>query len=189
MSSDGDLLGGVREGTEAPLGDDSEQVSSRGEERALQYAEHSIFISYRVTPDEPIAAAMKELLESCLNPKPFVFVSGLGGIVPSEYPSHAQIQRAAKNAEAFVAIITKNSREREWIFFEAGAAWVREVLYAPLLAGVDFDGLPSPINSYQATEYATEDKVRELMREFAHQSHRHGYLRGDRRRRRFQRNR
>lgn len=166
MSSDGVPAAAPREGTDATL-DDVEPVAVKSDDRVPQQGEGTIFISYRVTPDEPIAAALKELLESCLNPKPSVFVSGLGGIVPSERPSKAQIQRAAHRADAFIAIITKSSREREWIFFEAGAAWVRNVLYAPLLAGVDFDALPNSINSYQAVEYAKEEKVLELLREVA----------------------
>jgi TIR domain len=166
MTSDGGLAGRTREGTGA-ASEEVEHIGGKSEERLPQTGEGTIFISYRVTPDEPIAAALKEFLESCLNPKPSVFVSGLGGIVPSEHSSKAQIQRAAQKADAFIAIITKSSRDREWIFFEAGAAWVRNVLYAPLLAGVDFDGLPNSINSYQAIEYAKEEKVVELLREVA----------------------
>lgn len=38
-----------------------------------------IFVSYRVRPDEGLAGELKNLLESSIEPKPRVFVSGLGG--------------------------------------------------------------------------------------------------------------
>jgi hypothetical protein len=128
-------------------------------------AAQGVFISYRVVPDEPIAGALKELLEGCLKPAPNAFVSGLGGILPSEKSAKLQMQLKARAAGAFIAVITKNSLDREWIFFEAGAAWGRDVLYAPLLVGVEPEVLPNTINSYQALDYRKEEKVRELLRE------------------------
>jgi hypothetical protein len=144
--------------------EEEERVAS---ELSGKAAPQSVFISYRVVPDEPIAGALKELVEACLNPAPHVFVSGLGGILPSEKSAKLQMQQAARGAGAFIAVITKNSLDREWIFFEAGAAWGRDVLYAPMLVGVEPEMLPNTINSYQALDYRKEDKVRELLREVA----------------------
>jgi hypothetical protein len=127
----------------------------------------TVFVSYRVRPDEPIAAALKTLLEATIDPRPMVWVSGLGGILPSEETSRAQIQSAAQIASAFVAVITEHSKDREWIFFEAGAAWGRRVLYAPFLVNVMPDALPNTLQAYQVTPYDDERKVLELIGEVA----------------------
>jgi hypothetical protein len=127
----------------------------------------AVFISYRVKPDEPIAGAVKALLEGTIEPPPEVFVSGVGGIVPSWQTAWGQMQSAAATADAFVAVISKNSVDREWIFFEAGAAWGRRVLYAPLLVKVEAEQLANSLKAYQATPYDQESKVRELVQEIA----------------------
>ncbi|MEM9453922.1 MAG: toll/interleukin-1 receptor domain-containing protein [Myxococcota bacterium] len=118
-----------------------------------------IFISYRVRPDEPLAAAVKTLLESSLSPNPKVFVSGIGGLQSSNLGFREQIQNATMTSRAFVGIITPNSKEREWIFFEAGAAFGRNILYVPLLFDISPGALPFSISSYQATDVKQKDKM------------------------------
>lgn len=126
-----------------------------------------IFVSYRVRPDEYIANAVKVLLESALSPKPRVFVSGIGGIQSSNLGFREQIQNAVTTARAVVAVITKNSLEREWIFFEAGAAFGRNIFYAPLLFGISPGELPSSIASYQATDSTEKSKMLDFLRDIA----------------------
>src|ERR1051325_264684 len=92
-----------------------------------------IFVSYRTTGDARLATALKKLIENAIEPQPSVFVSGDGGLRPSNLGLKQQLQSAAQRAHAFVAIITNSSKDREWIFFEAGAAWGRDLLYAPVL--------------------------------------------------------
>jgi hypothetical protein len=87
-----------------------------------------IFVSYRVVPDQRIASALKRLIETSIEPLPNVFVSGAGGLRPSNTGAIPQMQAAAENAAAFVGVITHSSKAREWIFFEAGAAWGRRRL-------------------------------------------------------------
>src|SRR5436305_155456 len=82
-----------------------------------------VFVSYRVDPDGPLAEALKELIESAIEPAPEAFVSGAGGLRPSALLYPTQLQQAAKSADAFVGIITNASKDRAWIHFEAGAAW------------------------------------------------------------------
>ncbi len=126
-----------------------------------------IFISYRVNPDEHVARALRRLIESSIEPAPAVFVSGAGGIRPSNQGAIPQIQNAAKSAVAFVGIITQASREREWMFFEAGAAWGRNVMYAPLLVGTSPEELPNTIEGYQATRSNNRDEMDRLIKELA----------------------
>lgn len=129
----------------------------------------SIFVSYRIAPDQILALALKRLIESALEPRPHVFVSGAGldGLRPSSIGYKPQLQAAVQKAVAFVGIITQASKEREWIFFEAGAAWGRGQLYAPLLVGTGPGDLSSSIADYQATRAEDREHVLLLLRSLA----------------------
>jgi hypothetical protein len=63
--------------------------------------------------------------------------------------------------------MTKNSLDREWMFFEAGIACGRRALYAPLFFNVEPQRLPQTIGAYQGTPYNDEAKVLELVRAVA----------------------
>jgi len=126
-----------------------------------------VFISYRADPDAPVAAALKRLIESSIEPQPTVFVAGEGGLRPANVGFKMQLQTAAQSAHAFVAIITNSSKDREWIFFEAGAAWGRNLLYAPVLVGSKPEDLPSTIGDYQALKAQSKDDMYWLMQSLA----------------------
>ncbi|MEH2277539.1 MAG: hypothetical protein V7K40_22805 [Nostoc sp.] len=111
-------------------------------------SEFEVFISYRDSPDQGLAVALKELIEGAIEPQPHVFVAGAGGLRPSNIGYKPQIQAAAQSSRAFIAIITQQSKEREWLFFEAGAAWGRNQLYAPLLVGTSPSELASTMADY-----------------------------------------
>ncbi len=115
-----------------------------------------IFISYRVDPDAPLAAAVKALLETTL-PGVTAWTSNQGGIRPSASGSKPQIQAAMRRAKAVIGIITEASKGREWVFYEAGAAFGRNVVYVPLLVGIPPKDLPSTIADYQA--YSADDRA------------------------------
>lgn len=122
-----------------------------------------IFISYRIDPDAPLASALKRLIENAIDPPPEVFVSGDGGLRPSNVGFKRQLQAAAQSAHAFVAIISNASKEREWIFFEAGAAWGRDLIYAPVLVGARPEDLSSTIAEYQALNSGSKEDMNKLM--------------------------
>jgi len=126
-----------------------------------------IFVSYRVRPDEGLASELKNLLESSIEPKPHVFVSGLGGVRASAHSYREQLHRAAMKTRTYVGLITKASIDREWIFFEAGAAFGRRVLYAPILVDVFPGELPTSIGGYQGVMVRDVDRMRELIEDLA----------------------
>ena len=135
--------------------------------RETEREETDIFISYRVRPDEPLAQALKNLLESACEPTPKVFVSGLGGIRPSGDSPREQIRNAANEAKAFFGIITHSSKEREWVFFEAGAAFGRRVAYVPVLFDLEFSELGSTIGGFQALQHSDKPGLRRAIDEIA----------------------
>jgi hypothetical protein len=126
-----------------------------------------IFVSYRVRPDEELAGELRTLLEATIDPKPRVFVSGLGGLRASADGYRDQLRKAARNARVYVGLITKASIDREWIFFEAGAAFGRSVLYAPVLVDVSASELPESIGGYQGITARDQARMRELTEDLA----------------------
>ncbi|GEJ55965.1 toll/interleukin-1 receptor domain-containing protein [Anaeromyxobacter diazotrophicus] len=126
----------------------------------------TVFISYRAGVDYAIAAAVKRLVEASLEPAPEVFISG-ESLRPSAIGYKPQIQRAVQRAKAFVGLITPASKAREWIFFEAGAAWGRNQLYAPLLVEAGTEDLSSTIADYQATNASDKPAVERLLKSVA----------------------
>ncbi len=126
-----------------------------------------IFVSYRVRNDEELAGELKVLLESAIEPTPRVFISGLGGLRSSALSYREQLQKAARSAKSYVGLITKESVDREWILFEAGAAFGRGVLYAPLLVDVDPGELPPSIGGYQGTKVDDQRRFQEFVDDIA----------------------
>lgn len=126
-----------------------------------------IFISYHIAVDQPVASALKKLIETSLDPAPKVFVSGDGGLRPAATGFRDQLQRAAGQAKAFVGIITHASKDREWLIYEAGAAFGLGLLYCPLLVGVDPKDLPDTLSDRQAVRASDEKSMKELMESLA----------------------
>ncbi len=127
----------------------------------------NIFISYRVRPDEELAGELRALLESAIEPKPRVFISGLGGLRASTDSYREQLRAAAMNADAYVGLITKASVDREWIFFEAGAAFGRGVLYVPVIVDMTPSDLPTSIGGYQGVVAKDQARMRDFVDDVA----------------------
>jgi hypothetical protein len=126
-----------------------------------------VFVSYRADSDEPLAEAVRGLIEKALDPAPRVFLSGPGGLRPSALSHPTQLQEAAMRAAAFVSLVTTASRDRGWIQFEAGAAWGRQRLYAPVLVDVSAAELESAFGSYAPVKADDRGSVRDLVENLA----------------------
>src|SRR5262249_10601109 len=64
-------------------------------------------------------------------------------------------------------IITPASKDREWIFYEAGAAFGRASIYMPLLVDASTDDLPTSIADYQACRASDREDVERSLSELA----------------------
>jgi hypothetical protein len=127
-----------------------------------------VFISYRLEPDACLAFALRRLIENSIEPQPIVFVaSDEGGLRPSKVGFKKQLQDEAQKAQAVVAIISSASKDREWIFFEAGAAWGRGILYAPVLINANPGDLSSTIADYQAIRASDHAETKKLISSLA----------------------
>jgi tetratricopeptide (TPR) repeat protein len=147
--------------------------ASEPEAPAVEAAEPSVdsrtdvFVSYRVDPDQETAVALKKLIAGSIEPTPCVFVSGEGGLRPKSIGLKPQLQKAVGEARAFVAVITPASKEREWIIFEAGAAWGRGQTYAPILIDTEPGDLAPTIADFVATKAAVREQMEILISELA----------------------
>ena len=141
----------------------SDNANRTGDDAPRASEQLNVFVSYRIDPDAPLASALKILIEGAIDPQPMVFVSGSGGLRPSNLGFKKQLQDAAQSAHAFVALITNSSKDREWIFFEAGAAWGRDLIYAPVLVGSRPNELPATIGDYQALNAQSKDDMLKLV--------------------------
>ncbi len=131
--------------------------------------EFEVFISFGLQSAKRLASDLKRLLQGAIEPAPNVFVANAGGIVQSNIGYRQQITNAMRSSKAFIGIITKDSANREWILFEGGAAWGRNVLYSALMVGPDVFPLPVTIGDYQATNATSESDVRGLIEQIAQQ--------------------
>lgn len=123
----------------------------------------NIFISYKIEPDELLANCLSKFIGRVFEPAPNVFVASADGIVPSRIGWREQLNQAVRNAQLFIGVITKDSKDREWIIFEAGAAWGRNQIYAPILFDLSPSELPLSISSYQATDGFNKSSVQKLV--------------------------
>jgi len=127
----------------------------------------SVFLSYHMGADQEVATALRTLIERSITPPPTVFAAGSGGLEPSKIGFKPQIQHAAQTASAFVALISHESKGREWIFYEAGAAWGRGQLYAPVLVDTKPEDLPSSIAGFQAVSINNRQELGSLVTSIA----------------------
>lgn len=142
-----------------------DEINSNTERKLILHNDNQfeVFISYRTNPDQGLAIALKELLEGAILPELRVFVASSGGLRPSNIGYKPQIQAAAQSAKAFIAIITQQSKEREWLFYEAGAAWGRNQLFAPLLIDTSPNELASVMADYQSVKASDRASMESLI--------------------------
>jgi hypothetical protein len=146
---------------------DTNQLDNSSFKHEKLPSKFEVFISYRTTPDHGLAFALKELIVGSIEPEPKVFVAGAGGLRPSNIGYKPQIQAAVQSSRAFISIITQQSKEREWLFYEAGAAWGRNQLFVPLLIGTTPSDLTSTMADYQTVRASDRDEVENLLIEVA----------------------
>ncbi len=108
-----------------------------------------IFISH-VHDDETIASALKDFLEGLfLNAD--VFVSGrdlTGGELWFE-----KLRTRLERSTAIIAIVSRFSKDSNWIYFEAGAGFVRKCTIPLVVDGVTIDTLVPPLKLLQSRTF------------------------------------
>ena len=108
-----------------------------------------IFISYWAS-EEGVAYALHNFLSELL-PNTSIFMADARTIRAGDNWM-AIIKKELKEAKVVLSLLSKESIQRPWMNFEAGAAWIDKVLI-PLCFGVlDKGAMPAPYNQLQALQ-------------------------------------
>lgn len=115
----------------------------------------NIFVSHAVA-NKYIAQALAEALEAAREDVT-VFLASRAGDIRADEDWLKGIERALKEADAYIILLTPESVLRPWVNFEAGAAWFfqRQLLFVRIQA-LSTEDIHLPIGFRQV--YALDDK-------------------------------
>lgn len=123
-----------------------------------------VFISH-ISEEKEIALALKELLNSSFLEMLDVFVSSDFESVNLGQKWLDDITTALKECGVEIIICSPVSVERQWINFEAGAGWIRDIPVIPLChSGIEPNELPIPLKLLQAGKVTEEASLKEIFR-------------------------
>jgi hypothetical protein len=115
----------------------------------------NIFISHAVA-NKNIARALADALEAARKDIK-TFIASRSGDIRADEDWIGGIERALKEADSYIILLTPESVLRTWVNFESGAAWFsqRQLIFVRIQA-LSIDDIPLPIASRQV--YALDDK-------------------------------
>lgn len=123
-----------------------------------------IFISH-ISEEKEIALALKDLIESSFLGMLDVFVSSDYASVNLGQKWLDDITTALNDCVVEIIICSPVSVERQWINFEAGAGWIRNIPVIPLChSGIEPNELPIPLKLLQAGKVTEEISLKEIFR-------------------------
>jgi hypothetical protein len=122
-----------------------------------------IFLSHAALDGELAERVRAKLTE--LRPDIGVFVASRPGDIPAEEDWLRVIQRALRVADAYCVLLTPNSIERPWVWFETGAAWMSDKpLVLARAAGLASREVPPPLSTRQTYSLDEPEDAREIFR-------------------------
>lgn len=125
-----------------------------------------VFISH-ISEEKELAELLKRGIEKKFLGVVEVFVSSDGYSIETGKMWLGQITNALNNADAMIALCSKDSVLRPWVNFEMGAGWMKGINVIPAChTNMTIQELPSPINSLQAVTISNKyglDKVFEVL--------------------------
>ncbi|MBP9152935.1 MAG: toll/interleukin-1 receptor domain-containing protein [Flavobacteriales bacterium] len=123
-----------------------------------------IFISH-INEEKEVALQLKELMRASFLGMIDVFVSADYASVSLGRKWLDEITNSLKTCSVEVVICSPVSIERQWINFEAGAGWVRDIPVIPLChSGMEPAELPIPLKLLQAGGITEESVLNGLFR-------------------------
>jgi hypothetical protein len=125
------------------------------------------FVSY-IHEDEDFAIGLRDWIKDALLGGIELFLAGDRGSIPlgSEWPK--KIISALRGCAAAILIISPQSIDRKWIYFEAGAALARKVPVIPVCCnGLGKNDLSPPLSFLQAVQLPNEADEKFLLAELS----------------------
>jgi hypothetical protein len=118
-----------------------------------------IFFSHS-SRDAAMLGKLKDLFVSKTGGTIDVFVSSDGQSIPLGRNWVHRIEEALQQAKIMFVFITPNAlKKSNWLFFESGFAYSKDIRVIPVTYGIDFDHLPAPLNLLQGFNLTSEDSL------------------------------
>jgi hypothetical protein len=115
-----------------------------------------VFISH-ISEEAELAVLLKNHIEQDFLGLVELFVSSEASSIPIGDQWLTKIDGALKNAKVEIILCSKQSIQRPWINFEAGAGWIRGIPIVPIChSGLRIEDLPAPLNRLQAVQADTK---------------------------------
>ncbi|MGC1687375.1 MAG: toll/interleukin-1 receptor domain-containing protein [Candidatus Acidiferrales bacterium] len=128
----------------------------------------AIFISY-IHEEKTVAVCVQRFLRAILGSSAEPFMSADTWQVYAGERWLDRIVEELKNAKVVLLMLSPESVKRPWVNFEAGAAWVRDIIIIPVcFGGLKKGELPKPYSSLQAVDLMDEDDRYYLANSVAH---------------------
>lgn len=122
-----------------------------------------VFISH-VHEDAAIAMAIRNWIDDALLGSVRFFVSSDNRSLPPGTDWPREMKVALAEASIVLVLVSPASADRHWIYFEAGAAYVREVPTVPVcVAGAEISELQPPLSLLQAIELPDSEASERLL--------------------------
>jgi hypothetical protein len=95
-----------------------------------------------------------------------VFVSSVPGAIPTGSEWRNEIRQQLKAADAYFALLTPASAQRQWVWFESGAASMSNNLFVGVcVAGLRKSAVPSPLSGTQLLSFDSPAECVQVFKE------------------------
>ncbi len=127
-----------------------------------------IFISHS-SEESNFAIPIKNWIDEILLGGVKLFVSSDDGeSIPLGTEWLKKIKESLENSSMILVLVSHVSKDRKWIYFESGGAYIRDIPVIPIcIGGLKKNDLPIPLNLMQAIEFPSKDSERLLLERIA----------------------
>jgi TIR domain len=125
---------------------------------------NQIFISH-TNEESDFAESLQVWIRDILDNYVELFVSSDNGVsIPlgSEWPK--MVKESLEKTSIVIVLVSYRSIDRKWIYFEAGAGYVRDIPVIPIcIGGITKEELPAPLSLLQAIELPNKINEKALL--------------------------
>lgn len=118
----------------------------------------TIFFSHS-SKDRDLILPIKNKLTDITSGTMDIFMSSDGQSIPFGRNWVSKIEEGLENAQIMFVFVTPNSIKSEWIYFEAGYAYSKEIEVIPVGIGVHIGELKAPLNLLQGFDILSHDSM------------------------------
>lgn len=118
----------------------------------------TIFFSHS-SKDKDLILPIKNKLTDITSGTMDIFMSSDGQSIPFGRNWVSKIEEGLENAKIMFVFVTPNSIKSEWIYFEAGYAYSKEIEVIPVGIGVHIGELKAPLNLLQGFDILSCDSM------------------------------